>query len=152
MKTQLLISGLAASAILSGRVDGPSPRAGPLESPRAAITNVTVIDGTGRGPAAGMTVAVDRGRITYVGRSAQRPEQADERVIDGRGKFLLPGLIDTHAHFTYIEWPADPANGAIGQVRDDVTTASLRLLLQFGVTTIRNPAGPTAAAVGFRNR
>ena len=55
------------------------------------IKNVTVIDGTGAPPRPAATVAVVNGRI-----AARAP--VDAQVIDGRGKFLIPGLWDMHAH------------------------------------------------------
>ena len=41
-------------------------------------------------------VAVEGGRIASVG--AQRPEGSFDRVIDGRGGILMPGLVNCHAH------------------------------------------------------
>ncbi|MBA0088538.1 MAG: amidohydrolase family protein [Acidobacteria bacterium Pan2503] len=70
-------------------------------------------------------------------------------TINGRGKFLLPGLIDTHAHVTYLRF----VDGARSAVYDEKTSvASLRLLLAFGITTVRNPGGPTKEAVALRRR
>ena len=62
-----------------------------------AITNVTVIDMTGAPPRAGQTVVIRGNRIASVGAS-KAPDGA--RVIDGRGKFLIPGLWDMHVHLT----------------------------------------------------
>src|ERR1035438_1573810 len=42
------------------------------------------------------TVVVRNGRIAAVGPQVQAPDSA--RVIDARGKTLLPGLIDSHTH------------------------------------------------------
>ena len=64
----------------------------------------------------------------------------------------MPGFIDTHAHVTYIDWPSETTGGAIGVINDEVTKASLRLLVEFGITTVRNPGGPTAAAVSYRKQ
>ncbi len=61
-----------------------------------AVRNVTLIDGTGRPPVPGATVVIDGNRITAVGTTVQAP--AGARVIDGTGKFLMPGLIDAHIH------------------------------------------------------
>ena len=62
-----------------------------------AITNVTVIDMTGAAPKAGQTVVIRGNRIASVGVS-KAPDGA--RVIDGRGKYLIPGLWDMHVHLT----------------------------------------------------
>ena len=59
----------------------------------------TVIDGTGSGPQEGWTLVIRDGRIQEVGPSGQvsRPEGAN--VIDATGKFIIPGLTDTHVHY-----------------------------------------------------
>ncbi|MFJ6658408.1 amidohydrolase family protein [Streptomyces sp. NPDC091377] len=64
------------------------------------IRNVTVIDGTGGTPRAGMDVLVTDGRFTDI-----RPSRTDtsavptgEPVLDGRGGWLLPGLWEAHTH------------------------------------------------------
>jgi cytosine/adenosine deaminase-related metal-dependent hydrolase len=47
------------------------------------------------------SVLIDGERIVQVGRAADvRPPQPPDRVIDGRGKLVLPGFIDTHAHLS----------------------------------------------------
>jgi imidazolonepropionase-like amidohydrolase len=60
------------------------------------IRGVTLVDGTGRAPAPGTTVLIEGNRITAVGTNVQVP--AGARVIDGTGKFLMPGMIDAHIH------------------------------------------------------
>jgi len=63
-----------------------------------AITHVSVVDverGTSRSD---QTVVVDGPRITAVGPSASMAVLPSARVIDGRGKWLIPGLWDMHAH------------------------------------------------------
>ncbi len=61
------------------------------------IKNVTVIDGTGRAPQPGQSVLIQGDRIAAIRDHAiTAPKGAT--VIEGRGKFLMPGLIDTHIH------------------------------------------------------
>jgi imidazolonepropionase-like amidohydrolase len=48
------------------------------------------------------TVIVSGGRITAVGPNARTPAPRDATVIDGRGKFLMPGLGDAHAHLSTV--------------------------------------------------
>src|ERR1043166_3427083 len=67
-----------------------------VDSPVVAITNVTVIDGTGAAAQTGSTVVFQRGRIVAVGAKAQVP--AGAQVIDGQGKTLVRGLVGMHAH------------------------------------------------------
>ena len=47
------------------------------------------------------SVLIDGERIVQVGRAADvRPPRPPERVIDGRGRLVLPGFIDTHVHLS----------------------------------------------------
>ena len=95
------------------------------------IRNVTVIDMLGDRPKSGLTVAVSGNRISAIGKNAKIPSGA--QVIDGAGKFLIPGLWDMHVHIfnnvsapgtnnkdTY--FPLFVANGVTG-VRDMFTDA-----------------------------
>ncbi|HUE90348.1 MAG TPA: amidohydrolase family protein [Vicinamibacterales bacterium] len=66
---------------------------------RIAFTNVTLVDGTGAPSQPGMTVVIHGTRIERVVRSDHISIGGDVRVVDGRGKYLIPGMIDTHAHF-----------------------------------------------------
>lgn len=70
--------------------------AGPAQSQTLAFRNVTVIPGTSVPAQPGMTVVVTGNRITAVGRNVEVPRQA--QLIDGTGKFLIPGLWDMHLH------------------------------------------------------
>ena len=61
------------------------------------IRNVTVIDPASRKVAKRRDLIVDNGRIVGVSASGKAVRAAD-RVIDGTGKFAIPGLIDMHVH------------------------------------------------------
>ena len=61
------------------------------------IENVTLIDGTGRPPVAGVSVLIDGDRIKQISRnSIDSPSKT--RRIDGTGQYLIPGLMDMHIH------------------------------------------------------
>ncbi|MEE8307177.1 MAG: amidohydrolase family protein [Gammaproteobacteria bacterium] len=61
------------------------------------IENVTLIDGTGKAPLAGAWVLVEDERIAVISRQPQTVGDTVRR-IDGTGKYLIPGLIDSHIH------------------------------------------------------
>ena len=61
------------------------------------IEHVTVIDGLGHAPEPDMTVAVDGNRITTVTPTSLAHNLKGKR-IDGKGKYLIPGLMDIHIH------------------------------------------------------
>jgi imidazolonepropionase-like amidohydrolase len=97
----------------------PAPRG------TVAITHVTVIDparGDNATRDADRTVIVEGNRITAVGPSAEVAVPAGATVLDGAGKFLLPGLWDMHVHALWepaidTVFPLFVANGVTG-VRD----------------------------------
>ena len=92
---------------------------------------MTVIDATGRGPEPNMTAIVDGDRIVAVGpwRKTHIPRKAV--VVDGAGKFLIPGLWDMHVH------------GA----SDARAPWSHLLFLANGVVGVRDMSGPPDAHV-----
>jgi cytosine/adenosine deaminase-related metal-dependent hydrolase len=66
------------------------------------FTNATLIDGTGAGPRPNTTIVVIGDRIVAVGRHRSAPP-AGVRVVDLRGKYVLPGLWDMHSHTFALE-------------------------------------------------
>src|ERR1700694_170707 len=63
-----------------------------------AITHVSVIDVVSGATRSDNTVIITGNRIVYAGPSAGANIPDDARVLDGRGKFLIPGLWDMHVH------------------------------------------------------
>lgn len=105
---------------------------GPLTAQPAgvvAFTNVTVLPMDANRVLPDHTVVVTKDRITALGPSTSTPAPADATRIDGKGRFLLPGLAEMHGHI-----PA-PSQGT--QLIDDV----LYLYVAAGVTTVRGMQG-----------
>ena len=94
-----------------------------------AITHVTLIDATGAPPRADMTVIVTRARISSIGPSSSTAIPPGAKVIDGLGKFLIPGLADMHVHLTGAGEP------------DGSREFVLPLLVANGITTVRDMGG-----------
>lgn len=61
-----------------------------------ALINATVIDGTGAPARAGVTIVMRDGRIADLGAQVRLP--AGATVVDLRGKFVTPGIINAHGH------------------------------------------------------
>lgn len=78
-------------------------------------------------------VVVENGRITLIGPAAATTVPAGARRIPARGKFLIPGLAEMHAHI-----PAPQAANAFG---DTFTGNVLFLYVAAGVTTVRGMLG-----------
>jgi len=84
------------------------------------INNVTVIDGTGSEPTGGLSVLIRNGRIVSLAPAGTIEVSESAQILDGAGKYLLPGFWDTHVHLSKIGPTALPlfvANGVTG-VRD----------------------------------
>jgi imidazolonepropionase-like amidohydrolase len=96
----------------------------PMDSPRVLQDHTVVIEGE---------------RIAEVGPSARVPVPKGARRIDGRGLFVVPGLVDTHIHI--------PPEGS----DDKSASAEFRLFLANGVTTARVMIGQ-AEHLSLRDR
>lgn len=68
---------------------------------RTLFANVNVFDGTGS-PLVPGEVLVEGNRITAIARGAERLDRTGAAVIDGGGATLLPGLVEPHAHLTFL--------------------------------------------------
>jgi imidazolonepropionase-like amidohydrolase len=86
-----------------------------------AIVGATIFDGTGKAPYAG-TVTISGDRILAVGASVKPPRGA--KIVDARGKALLPGFFDVHTHWTPAGVPATTPQIANAYVQLGVTTVN----------------------------
>lgn len=153
LRRTIALASLVAGA--SGMADGANaqttPR-GPVSGSRAAslvIRNATIVDGNGT-PASGPADIVVRGnRITDVvwldpvalkSGTAKRPSGDTE--IDATGNYVLPGLINGHAH-------VQDERGGIPQPLD----YELKLWLACGITSVREVgADDTGKLIALRGR
>jgi len=117
-----------AALVLLARVD--SARA----QDAIAITRVSVIDGRDSTPRPGQTVIIRGNRIVTVGPSRTTRVPAGARVVDGRGKFLIPGLWDMHVH-----------TAVVGG------REVLSLYVANGVTGVRDMAGDWTTLTSWRD-
>lgn len=80
------------------------------------ITHVTVIDTETGKELQDRTVIISRDRIAEVKDSRELKPQAGAKVVDGTGKYLIPGLWDMHVHRTEYEstYPMYLVNGVTG--------------------------------------
>lgn len=104
------------------------------------IRNVQLLDGTGAAPVPNQSVVVEGTKISWIGPTESAPAFSQERVIDGGGRTLLPGLINAHVHLCN-----DGAPDLFAQVMGDSVPLSTlraarnaRLTLESGVTTVRD--------------
>jgi len=139
------LTAVALATWACGRTDAP-PR-----PPRSfAITHATVIDGSGAPPSTDVTVVVDAGRILDLGAAPAIPAGAE--IVDGTGKFLVPGLWDMHVHTSWdrrFTMPLFVANGVTG-VREMFAKdlgAVLRARREIAAGTLIGPRIVTAGRI-----
>lgn len=65
-----------------------------------AITHAVIIDGNGKPPLEDGTILIRAGKIEAVGPASTISVPANARVIDAKGKAVMPGLADMHVHLT----------------------------------------------------
>jgi len=119
---------------------GISPERAPAQTStlrRIALTDVTVIDGTGGAPRRGMTILVEDGRIAAVFSNGTQRVPADAARPDVAGSFVIPGLIDSHVHLATFDRP------------DNILHSILRYTLLGGVTTVRDMGGNAERVLQF---
>jgi imidazolonepropionase-like amidohydrolase len=103
-----------------------------------AITHVTVIDGASSSAKPDMTVVVSGDHIDTVSNDKSATILRNAQVVDGSGKFLIPGLVDAHLHLTGSGEP------------EGSREFFLPLLLANGITTVRDMGGYLDSLIPLR--
>src|SRR5919109_5342521 len=109
------------------------------------LEGATVIDGTGDLPKPNTTIVLNGSRIAYISSDTANNYNlnfsAAKNAINLTGKYIIPGLFDMHAHV---------ANVLKNSYNQSESEYMLQMLLTHGVTTIRNPGGPTEQSIALR--
>jgi imidazolonepropionase-like amidohydrolase len=125
---------VAAPAFAQGpQVVPASPTSAPSAPAVLAIENVTVLPMDAPRALAGHTVVVEGRRITAIGPAASTMVPEGAMRIDGRGKFLMPGLTEMHAHFLGPQ--------QVQQYGEALADRFLYLNVAAGVTAVRGMIG-----------
>ena len=115
----------------------------------SAIVGATVIDGNGGAPLQNATVVIRDKRIAAVGPRASTTVPAGATVIDGAGKYVTPGFIDTNVHismYANLETLARYLPRAT-----DVVVEGSQLELKSGITTVRDSYGELGTLLKVRD-
>ena len=83
-----------------------------------AITGATLIDGLGNPPVSPATVVTSGGKIIAAGPTAKVKIPSGATIIDAKGKYIIPGLWDMHAHYEQAEWGPIYLAAGVTTVRD----------------------------------
>ena len=123
-RTQVLAALILVATV--GQQLTAQPSRGALSRGTIAITNVSVVPMTSDTVIRDATVVVRDGRIAALGPSGRVAAPAGATRIDGRGKYLMPGLADAHTHLYSDD-----------EVADSLAPYELGVMLANGVTTAR---------------
>ena len=114
-----------------------------------AIVGATIIDGNGGPPLVNGTIVLTGNRISTVGPAGTVDVPNGAQVIDGTGKFVTPGFIDSNVHLslygageTIIRY--EPRNA-------DLALESAQLELKHGFTTVRDSYGSLLPLIEVRD-
>jgi imidazolonepropionase-like amidohydrolase len=107
------------------------------------LEGASLIDGTGSPPRNDSVVVLKDERIlTVTDKGSYTTYPKDSEIVNLTGRFLIPGLFDMHAHV------ASVLDSSYNQT---ISENTLEALLDNGITTIRNPGGPTKESVALRD-
>ena len=105
----------------------PTPFSPPGSDAVAVYRGATLLDGTGGPARAGTTIVVEGSLLRTVAPDAEVPDIPGAEVFDLAGRFVVPGLIDSHQHI------ATPPDRALAE-------STLRRHVYSGITAIRDMA------------
>ena len=113
------------------------------------LYDVTIIDGLGSEPVEHQVVIIHEGLIANIFTVQEYGNPPENQVLDVAGSYVIPGLIDMHAHVTIL--PMDEGGRLIADMDKRASEEVLRTLLDFGITTVRHLAAPAKIAVASRD-
>ena len=105
----------------------------PALAETTVLTHVTVIDGTGAAAQADSAIVMTDGKITYVGPMAGLKAPAGAKTEDLSGKFVMPGIIDSHVHVGMMH---DVTQDEKYETPENVA-ADLKQYAAYGVTAVQ---------------
>ena len=131
-----LLVGCAALAACSS---GEAPRrraAGEGSRDAIWIRDVTLVSPERKAPLQNAHVLIRGERIAWVGASAPPDLPAGARVIEGRGRTLVPGLIDGHVHLAMVPGMSEEQVRAMPALAQPYFRQLPRSYLYYGFTTV----------------
>ena len=115
------------------------------------LVGPTLIDGTGEPPKQDAVIIISDNEIVALTNQTEyhskyysliNNETTRENILNLRGKYVIPGLFDMHAHVAGVRK---------NSYNQDFSENALKMLIDYGVTTIRSPAGPTNQSIALKH-
>ena len=117
----------------------------------SVLVGATLIDGTGDPPKPNAVIIINGNKIAVVTNETEYHDQyfslinnetAKVNILNLTGKYVIPGLFDMHAHVAGVRK---------NSYNQNFSENALEMLLDYGITTIRNPAGPTNQSIALKH-
>src|ERR687898_846027 len=117
----------------------------------SVLVGATLIDGTGDPPKPNAVIIINGNKIFVVTNETEYHDQyfslinnetAKVNFLNLTGKYVIPGLFDMHAHVAGVRK---------NSYNQNFSENALEMLLDYGITTIRNPAGPTNQSIALKH-
>src|ERR671915_7606 len=117
----------------------------------SVLVGPTLIDGTGDPPKPNAVIVINGNKIVAVTNETEYSDQyyslinsetARVNILNLTGKYVIPGLFDMHAHVAGVRK---------NSYNQNFSENALEMLLDYGVTTIRSPAGPTNESIALKH-
>jgi len=139
MKRQLMVAAVIAFGLASLR--GESFVQPP--APTTALVGATVIDGNGGSAIGDATIVITGSRITAVGPRSRVSIPSDANQVDVRGRWILPGLIDTNVHLSLYGGQNDRYESLVRYQprQNDIVLEAAQIDVSYGITTVRDSYG-----------
>jgi imidazolonepropionase-like amidohydrolase len=118
----------------------------------SVLAGPTLIDGTGDPPKPNAVIIINGNKIVAVINETEyrdkyyysliNNETTRVNILNLTGKYVMPGLFDMHAHVAGVRK---------NSYNQNFSENALDMLLDYGVTTIRNPGGPTDQSIALKH-
>jgi imidazolonepropionase-like amidohydrolase len=107
--------------------------AGAAGAETTILRHFTLVDGTGRGPVADQSLVMTDGKLSWVGSDAKLKIPAGATTENLKGKYVMPGLIDSHVHLGLVNGIAQDLKYQTPESIDK----QLHLYAAYGVTSVQ---------------
>lgn len=145
IKVLVLLIGILFTGIAS---------ANQIKSNIKSFRNVNIIDVASGTVLKDHYLVIKGDKIDFVGKTLPS-RYSMQTTVDANGKYVMPGLIDTHAHLSLGEVTFKKVDGQLGisaNSSDELSKWNAQELLRWGVTYIRNPGGSSEHNIRYKKQ
>jgi imidazolonepropionase-like amidohydrolase len=114
------------------------------------VSGATIIDGVGEKPLEGQCIWIEGARIRAIGRRGELAAAPSAQVIDARGKYVIPGLMNANVHLL-CDVRLENLARYMGRYEELIAEAA-QMALKNGLTTVFDTWGPRRFLMAVRDR